>query len=75
MQKYMAVAQFNSEENKDNILKVPVLTNSVKVQQKLVDLINQLQQKQKQKGRIIPLHVRKQQAIQLINQKENSNQR
>ena len=71
----MAVAQFNSEENKDNILKVPVLTNSVKVQQKLVDLINQLQQKQKQKGRIIPLHVRKQQAIQLINQKENSNQR
>ena len=75
MLKYMAVAQFNSEENKDNILKVPVLTNSVKVQQKLVDLINQLQQKQKQKGRIIPLHVRKQQAIQLINQKENSNQR
>ena len=36
----MAVAQFNSEEIKGNILKVPVLTNSVKVQQKIVDLIN-----------------------------------
>ena len=38
--KYMAVAQFNSEENRGNILKVPVLTNSVKVQQKIVDLMN-----------------------------------
>ena len=38
--KYMAVAQFNSEENRGNILKLPVLTNSVKVQQKIVDLIN-----------------------------------
>ena len=36
----MAVAQFNSEEIKGNILKVPVLTNSAKVQQKIVDLMN-----------------------------------
>ena len=36
----MAVAKFNSEEIKGNILKVPVLANSVKVQQKIVDLIN-----------------------------------
>ena len=47
MQKYMAVAQFNSEENKDNILKVLVLTNSVKVQQKIVDLINYNKSKSK----------------------------
>ena len=47
MQKYKAVAQFNSEENKDNILKVPVLTNSVKVQQKVVDLINYNKSKSK----------------------------
>ena len=47
MQKYMAVTQFNSEENKDNILKVPVLTNSVKVQQKIVDLINYNKSKSK----------------------------
>ena len=40
--------------------------------------LDQLQQKQKQKGRIIPLHVRKQQACntcQLINQQEHSNKR
>ena len=36
----MAVAQFNSEEIKSNILELPVLTNSVKVQQKIVELIN-----------------------------------
>ena len=36
--------------------------------------LNQLQQKQKQKGRITPLHARKQQAIQRINH-EHSNQR
>ena len=40
LQKYKAVAQFNSEENRGNILKLPVLTNSVKMQQKIVDLIN-----------------------------------
>ena len=33
----MAVAQFNSEENKGKLL---VLKNSVKVQQKIIDLIN-----------------------------------
>ena len=37
---HIAIAQFNSEENKSNILKLPVLKNSVKVQQKIVDLIN-----------------------------------
>ena len=68
LQKFKAVAQFNSKENRGNILKLPVLTNSD-------SRLNQLQQKQKQKGRITPLHVRKQQAIQLINQKEHSNQR
>ena len=38
----MAVAQFKSEEIKGNILKLPALTiqYSVKVQQKMVDLIN-----------------------------------
>ena len=36
----MAVAQFNSKENKGNILKLPVLTNSVKGKQKIVDFIN-----------------------------------
>ena len=40
LQKYKAVAQFNSKENRGNILKLPVLTNSVKMQQKIVDLIN-----------------------------------
>ena len=35
--------------------------------------LNQLEQRQK--ARTVPLHVRKQQAIQLINQKEQSNQR
>ena len=45
--KYMAVAQFNSEENRGNILKLPVLTNSVKVQQKIVDLINYNKSKSK----------------------------
>ena len=66
--KYMAIAQFNSEENKGNILKSLVLTNSVKDSR-----LDQLQQKQK--GRITPLHVRKQQEIQLSNQMEHSNQR
>ena len=36
----MAVAQFNSEENKSNILKLPKLTNSVKAKQKIADSIN-----------------------------------
>ena len=47
--KYMAVAQFNSEENKGKILKLPVLTvqYSVKVQQKIVDLINYNKSKSK----------------------------
>ena len=45
--KYMAVAQFNSEENRGNILKLPVLTNSVKVQQKIVDLISYNKSKSK----------------------------
>ena len=45
--KYMAVAKFNSEENRGNILKLPVLTNSVKVQQKIVDLINYNKSKSK----------------------------
>ena len=45
--KYMAVAQFNSEENRGNILKLPVLTNSVKVQQKIVDLISYKKSKSK----------------------------
>ena len=45
--KYMAVAQFNSEENRGNILKLPVLTNSVKVQQKIADLINYNRSKSK----------------------------
>ena len=45
--KYMAVAQFNSEENRGNILKLPVLTNSVKVQQKIADLINYNKSKSK----------------------------
>ena len=45
--KYMAVAQFNSEENRGNILKLPVLTNSVKLQQKIVDLINYNKSKSK----------------------------
>ena len=43
----MAVVQFNSEEIKSNILKLPVLTNSVKVQQKIVDLINYNKNKSK----------------------------
>ena len=47
LQKYKAVAQFNSEENRGNILKLPVLTNSVKVQQKIVDLINYNKSKSK----------------------------
>ena len=47
LQKYKAVAQFNSEENRGNILKLPVLTNSVKVQQKIVDLINYTKSKSK----------------------------
>ena len=46
LQKYKAVAQFNSEENRGNILKLPVLTNSVKVQQK-IDLINYNKSKSK----------------------------
>ena len=45
--KYMAVVQFNSEENRGNILKLAVLTNSVKVQQKIVDLINYNKSKSK----------------------------
>ena len=45
--KYMAVAQFNLEENRGNILKLPVLTNSVKVQQKIVDLISYNKSKSK----------------------------
>ena len=40
LQKNKAVAQFNSEENRGKNLKLPVLTNSVKMQQKIVDLIN-----------------------------------
>ena len=47
LQKYKTVAQFNSEENRGNILKLPVLTNSVKVQQKIVDLINYNKSKSK----------------------------
>ena len=43
----MAIAQFNLEENKGNILKSPVLKNSVKVQQKIVDLINYNKSKSK----------------------------
>ena len=43
----MAVVQFNSEEIKSNIFKLPVLTNSVKVQQKIVDLINYNKNKSK----------------------------
>ena len=47
LQKYKAVAQFNSKENRGNILKLPVLTNSVKMQQKIVDLINYNKSKSK----------------------------
>ena len=36
----MAAVQFNSKENKGNILKLPVLTNLVKAKQKIVDFIN-----------------------------------
>ena len=38
---------FNSEENRGNILKLSVLTNSVKMQQKIVDLINYNKSKSK----------------------------
>ena len=37
--------------------------------------LNQLQQKQKGRITPVPIHVRKQQEIQLINQQEHSNQR
>ena len=47
LQKYGAVAQLNSEENRSNILKLPVLANSAKVQQKIVDLINYNKSKSK----------------------------
>ena len=67
----MAVAQFNSEENRGNILKLPVLTNSVKVQQKIVDLINY----NKIKRQNNTISCKKIQAIQLLNQMEHSNQR
>ena len=69
----MAVTQFNSEEIKSNIGVASI--NKFSESATKDSRVNQLQQKQKQKGRITPLLLRKQQAIQLINQKEHSNQR
>ena len=63
----MAVAQFNSEENKSNILKLPKLTNSVKAKQKIADSINWSFRTKAKKQNIIWCEEKK--AVQLKNQK------